>query len=296
MNIQQLYYFKSLAKYEHYGNAAKENLISTSSLSYSITSLEEELGTTLFIKSGRNIKITWSGKIFLEYANNILNNYENCLKEINAFSKEQLNSINLISIDSLSSNFIANLLKDFNTSFPKEKINFKLSPGTDSNFVVESVKSGKFKFGFCNRKDDPLIINYSLFKEEFVLIAPKNRYHFIDKISDFSIFENTNFVAFNESYPMYNDVKKIYQSYNFHPKILYNASSDIQLHYFVENRLGPAITLNSEKIKHSNVDVFKLDKLFERDFSFIWLQGAELNKNELEFKKFVMRYFKNKKF
>lgn len=294
MNIQHLYYFKSLAKFEHYGNAAKENLTSASSLSYAISTLEEELGTSLFIKSGRNIRLTWSGKIFLEYANNIISTYENCIQEINSISNDQLSNISLISIDSLSTNFIGGILKNFNLIKQNEKIRFKLFTGTESDNVVAAVKSGKCKFGFCNRIEDPNIVNYSLFKEEFVLICPKNRYAFTDTVKDFSIFKDTFFVAFNETYPMYKTINKIYQFYNFHPKILYNASSDIQLLSFVKNGLGPAITLNSDEVKNSNVDIFKLDKLFQRDFSFIWLQGAEFNKNEMDFKKFVINYFSKK--
>lgn len=295
MNTQHLYYFKSLAKYEHYGNAAKENLTSASSLSYAISTLEEELGVSLFVKSGRNIRLTFYGEIFLEYVNNIINTYEKCLKEINDISKDQLSNIRLISIDSLSTSFIGEILKDFNLLKHNSKIRFKLFTGTASDTVVDAVKNGKCKFGFCNRIEDPNIINYTLFKEEFVLISPKNRYQFVDRINDFSVFNDANFVAFNESYPMYWSINQIYQSYNFHPKILYNASSDIQLLSFVENGLGPAITLNSEEVKNANVDVFKLDKLFERDFSFIWLQGTDFNKNELDFKKFVINYFNNKK-
>lgn len=58
MNLNQLYYFRAIAKLEHYRLAAEKLNVSQPSLSSAILNLEEELGTTLFEKSGRNIKLT----------------------------------------------------------------------------------------------------------------------------------------------------------------------------------------------------------------------------------------------
>ena len=56
MNLSQLYYFKKLAELQHYTKAAKELYISQPSLSDSMSSLEKELGVTLFQKEGRTTR------------------------------------------------------------------------------------------------------------------------------------------------------------------------------------------------------------------------------------------------
>ena len=61
MNLQQLYYFKTIAELEHYTKASQQLNISQSSLSHSITDLEKELGVSLFIRQGRNVKLTSCG-------------------------------------------------------------------------------------------------------------------------------------------------------------------------------------------------------------------------------------------
>lgn len=43
MNLQQLYYFKTIAELEHYTRAAEKLLISQPSLSYAMSELEREL-------------------------------------------------------------------------------------------------------------------------------------------------------------------------------------------------------------------------------------------------------------
>ncbi len=67
MNWQHLVYFQSLAKTQNYAQASKELYISSSTLSKAITSLEEELGFPLFLKSGRNSILSEYGKEFIYF-------------------------------------------------------------------------------------------------------------------------------------------------------------------------------------------------------------------------------------
>ena len=68
MNLNQLHYFVTLAYMEHYTKAAKQLSITQPSLSHAIGMLEQELGTYLFEKQGRNVVLTKYGKVFLKYA------------------------------------------------------------------------------------------------------------------------------------------------------------------------------------------------------------------------------------
>jgi DNA-binding transcriptional LysR family regulator len=67
MNLNQLQYFVTLAQLEHYTNAAEQLRITQPTLSLAIRSLEEEMGTKLFEKKGRNVVLTKYGRFFLEY-------------------------------------------------------------------------------------------------------------------------------------------------------------------------------------------------------------------------------------
>lgn len=72
MNLNQLQYFLTLSKLEHYTQAAKELKITQPSLSHAMSALEEELGTRLFEKRGRNVVLTKYGKVFQEYVEDAL--------------------------------------------------------------------------------------------------------------------------------------------------------------------------------------------------------------------------------
>lgn len=67
INLQHLVYFSELARTLHYTEAARKLYISQPSLSYAISSLEKELGCTLFVKGSHNLKLSKEGAIFYKY-------------------------------------------------------------------------------------------------------------------------------------------------------------------------------------------------------------------------------------
>lgn len=58
MTLNQILYFRKVARLENYHQAAEELYISQPSLSRSMAALESELGITLFEKKGRGVVLT----------------------------------------------------------------------------------------------------------------------------------------------------------------------------------------------------------------------------------------------
>lgn len=63
MEIFELRYFLEVAKYENIHRASERLRVSPASLSKAIARLETELGTNLFTREGRNIRLTSQGKV-----------------------------------------------------------------------------------------------------------------------------------------------------------------------------------------------------------------------------------------
>ena len=93
MNLNQLYYFKTLAKYEHYTKASEALFISQPSLTHSIKELEKELNTLLFTREGRNVKLSQEGKIFLKYVTQALDILDSGVEEIKQFNENNKKTI-----------------------------------------------------------------------------------------------------------------------------------------------------------------------------------------------------------
>ena len=67
MNLSHLYYFRTLARVQHYTRAAEQLFITQPTLSNAVSQLEKELGIPLFQKEGRNVRLTKQGREFDEY-------------------------------------------------------------------------------------------------------------------------------------------------------------------------------------------------------------------------------------
>ena len=120
MNLNHLSYFRVLAKLEHYTQAAEELSITQPSLSHAMSTLEKDLGTYLFEKQGRNIKLTKYGKIYFEYVDRALSELEKGEKKIRELTNVSTGTIELGYIYTLGPRFIPHLIKDF-TEIDKNK-------------------------------------------------------------------------------------------------------------------------------------------------------------------------------
>ena len=90
MELTQLKYFLEVARTEHVTQSAKNLCIVQPALTQAIHKLEDELGVLLFKNSGRNIKLTDSGKFFYEKLQPL---YENMMA-LPALLKETANKQN----------------------------------------------------------------------------------------------------------------------------------------------------------------------------------------------------------
>lgn len=80
LNIDHLRYFLVLSQEMHYSRAAQRLNISQSGLSHAIAALEQELGVSLFQKSGRGIALGRYGAALLSQAQQIVALADSCLR------------------------------------------------------------------------------------------------------------------------------------------------------------------------------------------------------------------------
>ena len=82
MDFRILRYFLNVAKEQSFTKAAQQLHITQPTLSRQLAALEEELGVTLFARSGRNITLTEEGILFKRRALEILDLEERTLDEL----------------------------------------------------------------------------------------------------------------------------------------------------------------------------------------------------------------------
>ena len=72
LTIKQMRYFEALARHGHFGRAAAASAISQPALSVQIKELEQELGTALFERGARHVRLTGFGEQFAPRVREIL--------------------------------------------------------------------------------------------------------------------------------------------------------------------------------------------------------------------------------
>ncbi|TLX45396.1 LysR family transcriptional regulator [Pseudoalteromonas phenolica] len=82
MRFEQLEQFVALGNLRHFRQAAEQTNISTSALTRSIQTLEDEIGCELVKRSTRSVRLTEQGELFLTYCKATLNELENAKKNI----------------------------------------------------------------------------------------------------------------------------------------------------------------------------------------------------------------------
>ena len=81
MTLQQLKYVIGIAETGSFNKAAEKLYVSQPSLTSTIHDLEEELGITIFNRTGRGVTLTNDGTEFLSHAKQLYLNYENLMEK-----------------------------------------------------------------------------------------------------------------------------------------------------------------------------------------------------------------------
>ena len=147
MTLNQLRYFRVLAKTEHYTKAADALAISQPSLSRAIALLEEELGVLLFTRRGRNVVLTDAGRALLRYVEAGLDTLDAGAAAMRDFRT----GAERVSIGSIT--------PVVNTYLPRMLADFRADAGSNACFdirvdqterLLAGLKAGLYDMVFCS--------------------------------------------------------------------------------------------------------------------------------------------------
>lgn len=290
MNLNHLHYFRVLARLEHYTQAAKELSITQPSLSHAISCLEKDLGTYLFEKQGRNVRLTKYGRFFLEYVNNGLGELELGEKKLRALVSPSIGQIDLGFIYTLGAHIMPNIIKDFINNEEYKNISFSLFQGTTSN-VITRLKNEKLDLGFCSFvENEPDVDFIPILEEELVLIVSKNHeLASLDSI-DLKDLSNYPFVLFNEESGIRPLINSLFDKVNITPKIICEVEEDSAVLGLVAVDYGIAIIPNISLIKNFNVKVLRItNPIIKRYIYLVSMKNKYLSPSACLFRNYVLK-------
>ena len=165
----RLVVFRTVAEQLSFRKAAEELYLTQPAVSLQIKALEEDLGTQLFDRTGRHIKLTAAGRVLLEYAEQVNALLVQAEHELAALSGNHAGQLALGASSTIAQYVLPHLLGEFCRQHPR--VHPTLISGNTEQ-IVDAVQSQKIALGLIEGparsrdvKTEPFL------KDELVLIV-----------------------------------------------------------------------------------------------------------------------------
>ena len=295
MNLNHLSYFRVLARLEHYTQAAEELSITQPSLSHAMATLEKDLGTYLFEKQGRNIKLTKHGRIYYEYVDRALSELERGEKKLRELTNVSTGTIELGYIYTLGPKFIPHLIKEFTSLDNNENIKFIFGQGTTKS-LIEGLKEEKFDMVFCSKVENEPDIDFIPIANEELVVIVCNDHPLAKKESiDLKEIGSYPFIGFSEKSGIRSIIEELFKKVDIVPNTICEVEEDNAVAGLVEINYGIAVLPRISSLKYYNVKVLPItNPKHERFIYLATLKNRYLTPSVNLFKKYSLEYSKDK--
>ena len=275
MTLQQLEYFRVLARVQHYTKASEILLISQPSLSYSISQLEKELGVPLFQKEGKKIKLSHYGEHFLSYAEKSLDLLYEGKRSLKSLVDPETVKVSLGFIYSISSNFIPQMINEFYKEPSNRKIKFNFVQNL-SDCLIKDLKNGKLDLLIIAKPDKGLSY-IPIFRQKLVLIASKNHPFTNKKSIDISELNGVPFVLLNKNSALRQMCDDMFENLNINPNVVFEAEECNAVISFVSLNFGVSI-IPEELAKNENISEIKINgESLNRPIFMCWNKDKKMD-------------------
>ncbi len=290
MNLYHLRYFSTLAHIEHYTKAADILAITQPSLSYAISTLEEELGVKLFEKNGRNVTLTKYGKVFLNDVEEVLNRLDSSVNSLKLAGKGE-GCIDVVFLRTLGIDFLPKIMRGFLEENPTKKIDFNLyCDKVLTSDILNGLKEKKYDLGFCSKLDnEPLIEFIPVARQELVVIVPLD--HPL-AVKDEVRLEDTipyKQIIFKKRSGLRQIIDGLFECIGHTPDVAYEIDEDQVAAGFVSNGFGICVAPNIPILQSLNVKILPLvSPSWQRNFYMAMLKNVYHPPVVEAFKKYVI--------
>jgi DNA-binding transcriptional LysR family regulator len=171
MELSDLSIFRTVAEAGGITRAAEKLHRVPSNVTTRISQLEDDLGVKLFVREGRNIRLSPAGAILLEKANRLLELARETRDAVHESAPRGL--LRLGAYESTASVWLPGRLNDFQKRYPQVTLELHTWSLQD---MIAGIVSGDLEAAMICRNDaDARLETLPLYDDEVVLVAPKQK-------------------------------------------------------------------------------------------------------------------------
>ncbi|MCF8485625.1 MAG: LysR family transcriptional regulator [Rhodobacteraceae bacterium] len=175
LTLKQLRYFEAVARHGHFGRAADACAISQPALSMQIKELETELGTELFERNARQIRLTHFGEVFTSRVRDILRGVDELGDLARASQSRLVGRLRIGVIPTVAPYLLPKIIGNLTHWNPDIDIHLRetLTPR-----LIEELTEGRLDTAIVALPvSEPSFTEVALFSEDFVLVRPGEDAH-----------------------------------------------------------------------------------------------------------------------
>ena len=170
MTLLSYQVFMAVADQGSFQKAAQTLQLTPSAVSHAVASMEEELGSPLFVRSRRGVSLTNYGKELFPYIKNVLNSDEYLRQAVAQFNGLQKGSVRLGTFNSACVEWMPGLLKDFQREYPNMRV--EIYQGTYDD-VNRWLRDGIVDLGFLSSLSVGDLKYEPVYEDRIVCVTPK---------------------------------------------------------------------------------------------------------------------------
>lgn len=172
MDFRQIEAFVYVVRHKSFSRAADAIFLTQPTVSSHVSTLENELGVKLVDRSDKEIVPTEAGKLFYEYAVNLMNIRDNAVFTINEFSRKMEGKVEIAASTVPAEYILPRLITGFrnlhaNISFSVQQF--------DSKQVIDEILERNYELGIVGTKFENSKLEYKIIAgDKLVLATPNN--------------------------------------------------------------------------------------------------------------------------
>lgn len=209
MSLTTYEIFVTVAKEQSFSRASQVLALTPSAISHSITTLEKQMGFSLFIRNNTTVQLTDSGERLLLHAKDILHEKQKLDEEAAKIRGLETGSVRIGAFNSVCINWIPGIIRSFNRLHPNIEISVYHGNYYD---VANWVKTRDIDIGFIITQFAENLEMTPLYKDRFLCVTPKDFHPRHTTYVTIDDIKNQSLISFikegNRS------IQEIFQKYN----------------------------------------------------------------------------------
>ena len=282
MDLKTLKYFIVIAEELNITRASKILMMSQPPLSYQMKALEDELGTTLFIRGKRQLVLTEEGKYLYLKAKDILALVDKTTSEIHNMNRGLRGTISIGLVEGMVPDIAANWISEFIKLYPH--VHFRVIDG-NSDDLIEKMRSGLISLAVISSPYDEILLNSVKVGEEKMALF-MNKDHPLAKYEediDISLLKNEPLIVPSRKSHI-DAIRKWFRKIHVEPNIVCEMDNYLDAIALAGRSVGISIFPKTEYVL--NKSIISKDIIGENtsvEYHFVWRKGHQLSVIEENF-------------